>query len=371
MTVISVIMVFGIVLGFFLGILLLSLRNRNETANRFLGIIMIVSSICVSGFGLTKFELYWEMPHLLGIASTMIFLLGPLFFFYVKALTLNNFAMSSKMYLHFIPFFLLILYLLPFYFQNSQNKLLQYSSDSFSFQHKIIIIIQVIHAFIYIFFVRKLVKQHAERIKNSMSSIEKINLDWIKNAINLFIIIITSVALFKALGFLGIKMHNISSDFIPVAISFTIVALGFIGLRQPIIFPPEKEVSNSKKYEKSTLTEEQADSYIEELHNLMRNEKPYLKSDLTLQKLSEYLSISQHHLSQIINEKMNQNFFDFINSFRVEEAKQLLVSPEGEPLKILAIAEEAGFNSKSSFNSAFKKHTGKTPTQFKQENLSK
>jgi len=103
----------------------------------------------------------------------------------------------------------------------------------------------------------------------------------------------------------------------------------------------------------------------------MTEEKPYFEGDLTLQKLADRLSISPHHLSQIINDKIGQNFFDFINSYRIEEAKKLLLDPRGELLTILAISEETGFNSKSSFNNAFKKYTGQTPSQFKQEMLKK
>jgi len=156
-----------------------------------------------------------------------------------------------------------------------------------------------------------------------------------------------------------------------VLVSIIIVGLGFWGLQQPIIFPPEKETPKNKKYEKSSLTDERADEHSEELLLIMTEEKPYFEGDLTLQKLADRLSISPHHLSQIINDKIGQNFFDFINSYRIEEAKKLLLDPRGELLTILAISEETGFNSKSSFNNAFKKYTGQTPSQFKQEMLKK
>ena len=327
---------------------------------------MIVSSLIVSGFGLTKFNLYRNMPHLLEIASTMIFLLGPLFYFYVKVLTQKDFILSVKMYLHFTPFLLLLIYLIPFYIQDAETKLLTFSSDSFSLQHRIIIVIQIVHVFIYMYFIKKLINQHVQKIKNSMSSIEKINLKWIKTGINVFTSIFGIIAVFLFMLFIGIKIHPIYSAFIPSAVSFTIISMGFIGLKQPIIFPPESVLSQTEKYKKSTLTDEQANQHLEALRDLMKNNKLYLRSDLTLQKLAENLSITPHFLSQIINEKTNQNFFDFINSYRVEEAKQLLASPRGQQLTILAIGEEAGFNSKSSFNSAFKKHSGMTPTQFRQ-----
>lgn len=369
MTIISVIMVSGIVLGLFLGLLLLSLNNRNKKANRFLGFIMIVSSLIVSGFAYTKYGFYEEAPHLLAVASTMIFLMGPLFYLYVNTLTRKDFVYSVKSSVHFLPFMLLVIYLLPFYLQNSENKLTVYFSESFSTEHKYIISVQVIHALVYMLIVKKLIKRHVEEIKKTLSSIDKINLGWIKTGINIFAFIIGSIALLLVLMFFGIKLHPFYSAFIPVAVSITILTLGFVGLRQPIIFPPEKVVNGAKKYEKSTLTAGQSEVYLEKLHELMKIEKPYLNSGLTLQKLAENLSMPHHHLSQLINDKLNKNFFDFINSYRIAESKELLTGPRGKQLTILAIAQESGFNSKSSFNSVFKKYTGKTPSQFKEETL--
>ena len=97
----------------------------------------------------------------------------------------------------------------------------------------------------------------------------------------------------------------------------------------------------------------------------MEREKPYLDANLTLQELAGRVSISLNHLSQLLNERLNQTFFDFVNSYRVQEAKRELCNPAKAHLTILAIAYDVGFNSKSSFNSAFKKHTGITPSEFK------
>ena len=97
----------------------------------------------------------------------------------------------------------------------------------------------------------------------------------------------------------------------------------------------------------------------------METEKPFMDGDLTVQKLADRLSISTAHLSQTINEQRGQTFSDFINSYRVEEAKRKLLDPACKHLSVLGIAEEVGFNSKSSFNAVFKKHTDMTPSEFR------
>src|SRR4030095_2460973 len=111
------------------------------------------------------------------------------------------------------------------------------------------------------------------------------------------------------------------------------------GFRQPEIFhgyefSKEKEKKQEPKYARSSLTEDQAKNSLKRLLSLMELEKPYLNSDLKIQYLAEKIEVSSHHLSQIINENLNQNFADFINSYRINEAKRLLLSPNYEQEKI-------------------------------------
>src|SRR6185295_11725408 len=119
---------------------------------------------------------------------------------------------------------------------------------------------------------------------------------------------------------------------------------------------------------KSNLTSERADEYLKRLLSCMEIEKPYKNGDLTLQKLADTLSIPAAHLSQIINERLEQNFFDFINNYRVKEVQRLFEDPTKKHYSLLAIAEEVGFNSKSTFNSAFKKFANMTPSEFRKAN---
>ena len=120
-----------------------------------------------------------------------------------------------------------------------------------------------------------------------------------------------------------------------------------------------------KKYETSKLTPEQSARYLRRLTHAMETDKVYTDGNLTLQKLSARLSIPAQHLSQVVNEQLNQTILDFINMYRIEEVKRRLVSPEMEHMSILAIAEGVGFNSKSSFNAVFKKYTNLTPSEFR------
>jgi AraC-like DNA-binding protein len=106
---------------------------------------------------------------------------------------------------------------------------------------------------------------------------------------------------------------------------------------------------------------------VRRLLRLMEAEKLYLEPELTLPELAAKLSVSPHHLSQVINRETNKSFFDFVNEYRVQEAKRLLGSPKHSHLSILGIALDAGFNSKSAFYTAFGKHIGMTPSEFKKQ----
>ena len=109
--------------------------------------------------------------------------------------------------------------------------------------------------------------------------------------------------------------------------------------------------------------------YLTELEGLMLREKPYREPDLTLPDLAQRLDVPPNYLSQVINERMGYNFFDYINSLRINDAKKLLTDAQYIDQSVMQMAYSVGFNSKSTFNSAFKKFTGETPTAFKSSAL--
>ncbi|MFC2154867.1 two-component regulator propeller domain-containing protein [Acidobacteriota bacterium] len=127
----------------------------------------------------------------------------------------------------------------------------------------------------------------------------------------------------------------------------------------------------TEKYKSSSLNIQFAGECIKKLRHLMETEKCYRDADISLQSLVEKLSISPHLLSQILNEKLNRNFADFINSYRIDEAKEILHSPRGARTKISSVAFDVGFNTMVAFYNAFKKYTGKTPAQYKKKEREK
>lgn len=156
--------------------------------------------------------------------------------------------------------------------------------------------------------------------------------------------------------------------FIDAGISFFIGMLAYFGFVQPDVFEGKKPLSKLipvyKKYSKSGLSDALSVELKNSLMRIMEEEKPYLKSDLRLNELSALLHVSRNHTSQIINMHFNLTFFDFINKYRVEEAKQLLNENHKNKLSVTAIAYQVGFNSRASFYKSFKKYTNQTPTTY-------
>ena len=126
-------------------------------------------------------------------------------------------------------------------------------------------------------------------------------------------------------------------------------------------------LKKQEKYKGSPLTSQYADECIKKLRHLMEVEKIHRDAELSLQFLAEKLAVSPHLLSQILNEKLNRNFSDFINFYRIEEAKEILCSPQGTEQKIIAVAFDVGFNTKVAFYNAFKKYTGMTPAEYRKK----
>ncbi|HJQ36121.1 MAG TPA: helix-turn-helix domain-containing protein [Thermoanaerobaculia bacterium] len=122
-----------------------------------------------------------------------------------------------------------------------------------------------------------------------------------------------------------------------------------------------------KKYVRSTLTDERSEAILRKLLAHFNDDKPYLDPELTVDALAQRLAVPSKHLSQIINDQLGRNFNDWINAWRVEEAKRRLIDQRSSHLSIVAIAEAAGFRSKSTFNAAFRKETSTTPSAYRRQ----
>lgn len=307
---------------------------------------------------------------LLILNSAFPFLQGPLLFFYTASLTgkYNNIKKTAAF--HLLPFLIFVLYQLIY----SSNVV--YSNDSI--EQKIVfvnifsisLIFNMLILFsvpVYIVLSLRMINSHKQNISNEFSSIDTINLNWLKYIIwGMGLIWITVFAVFIIFSFSGNSLF-INSHPVFFAVTLFVYFIGLFGIKQRSIFAAEivaQEKHEEIKYKKSGLNNELADLINKKLIKHIEEKKSYLKPQLTLTELANELYVSPNNLSQVINDYQQKNFYDFINQYRVNEVISCLKSAEFKNYTLLAIALECGFNSKTSFNRIFKKLTGKTPGQF-------
>ncbi|WP_196885314.1 helix-turn-helix domain-containing protein [Aureivirga sp. CE67] len=262
----------------------------------------------------------------------------------------------------------LIFLILPFIYYT----LLIYKQIT-GFPNKSILLgIVLIHGLLYIIVSFFKIRKHQKQILLFSSNTLEINLVWLERIIIISMVLIFSMTVFSIL-FYGFPLNL----WMNLIVLVTIFATAYNILKQKEIFPKDKKqkeeieniqenpISNNSK--KQLLSDEKLIELKSKLNSLMLEKEPYLDSEINLIILSDQLEITSHQLSYVINNGFNQNFSQFINKYRVEKAKILLQGKDSEKLSMLGIAFESGFSSKSSFNTTFKKITGKTPSEFKKE----
>ena len=340
--------------GMILSITIFS-QKEHKLNNQILGILVFLFSISLLDNVFFWTEFYKTNAHVLGISLTFPLLYGPLFFLYLKETNSGSKSFQPKTLLAFIPFLIAVLYLLPYYLSNHSEKLDLISNWNKNIIRALLIpVVGVLSLIIYniksLLFIKTI-----EQKQNVKILIKHHWLGYIFKAFTLFV-------LFSIIHFVVIMTGNssrIGDIIVALGLSFFIYYIGYTGIRMSKLLNGIK--INSTKYQSTTLTKDFAQETYFILIEYMEKEQPYLNNNLKLPDLANSLAITPHQLSQIINEKSNQNFSEFINTYRIKTAINLI----HEFKQITDLAYEVGFNNRTSFNYAFKKMTGLTPTQYK------
>jgi len=361
----SLLNLLGIVHGIFLIFLLIN-KKENSLPNRFmiylLLLVLFFQVDCLMLY--TKFVL--KHPYLAFFSLPLSFTIGPLMYFHSLSVIQPVLTFKKPYLLNLIPFGLyLVLITIPYLLSGGANQLEilsgMYSDPSVRIGNRIFMVllnlVTFTHILIYFVVAYRLLIKASSSPDVRLTSLRKSYYQGIKTIL-------------KALGiiwliwvYIAFFLDNVLLEFsiMPAIFSIMIYALGYWGVRQPELF------TLKEKYESSVLTQKKKDIYLEKLQQAMTVEKLHHDENITLQSIAKTLSIPANYLSQTINEEFDQNFPDFINTHRIDEAKELLKDPIKSYLSILGIAYEVGFNSKSVFYTAFKKHTGMSPSQFQKQ----
>ncbi len=343
-----------------LGIVLVSKSSSKKINNRILSVFMFSNALVMIQylFGIYGFTI---IPDI----SIFYYLLAPLMFLYVQSLCIKKFKIKSSYLLHFLVFFVLTFYVIIklVFFNNIKDTHWEFNEFLIT---QIILHVQIASYIIATFI--SIYKYRLE-IKNIFTSVEEINLSWLL----VIILAFTSMWLVDFVAFLiYIFFNNYGGVSIYLIFSSVTINLLFAnymvykGLHQDNAFDG---IKTPQKYSGSKINTEKSKLLVQKLKSFMLDKKPYLNPNLTIKDLSEEFQIHHKFLSQIINSELEKNFFDFVNYYRIMEAIELMEDKSNEKMTILEILYNVGFNSKSAFNSAFKKNIGKTPSEFKKTTL--
>ena len=369
----------GIFMAGFLTLLLWAKREK-EVHDYILMVWMVLSAVNLFFFfyNFNYGQAEWLWLQLLG--ALVPYLVAPWLYFYVESLVRNKPFKLRHYWWHFLPFIIQSVTLMYYYFYGSEAYQI-WVADGFiqmrgPFPRNIRMygLILAFFSFIYPTWSVVLLTRHRKKIGNEFSYSENINLNWLRYWI------LCSLGAFFICFFIiwagEWQWVDFLTSFKTVAglITVNIAVIGFYGVKQTTIFSNIQQVSipdpapvKAERYATSKIEAEEAGQLVGKLKQHMEGQQPYLDSQLSLEGLAGQVGMTKHDLSQLINDQLNTNFFGFVNDYRIEAFKERLTQKEYEHYTLLGIALETGFNSKSSFNSIFKKAEGITPSAYKKQ----
>ena len=351
----------GIVQGFFVAFLLSNKGIRESRANLFLAILLLAMSFSILHFMYAGQVISHFAIKTYPLGDPTFFLIAPLLWFYTQELTGHKIGWSFGLVLHFIPFSTLIFFSILLRNFRFDTPLLTYLDDHSRWISGLFWSFVVVQLAGYLFFINKRWLAYQQLMQQEVSNTENVTIAWVRFFMGVFLFIN-----FFFLVILLVKIHRGNMFWIyrtiPVLFSLSIFALGYKGVLQKEIVH-RNEPENSLPAPDSNVRKPDTE-LINRLLLYMDEKKPYLDSELTLSSMAKDLSLSRSLLSQLINEGVGDNFYNFVNKYRVEQVKTLMNDPTMKHFSLLGIALEAGFKSKSTFNLIFKRFTGLTPSEY-------
>lgn len=335
-------------------------RNNKLSINILAAWIFIFAIVLCCSFLVSNdiWQYFVDYHKTIFIISQLSFLLGPLFYLYIDSLFSQKFKIKAKYIFHLSPLVIIVSYIIFTFISIPRFVIWGTFLDFFSNG------VFLIQNLIYLILTLRILQHYGFSVNKFFSPKGSIQFIWVRFLVlgNLVIWIAKCQSfLFWFFSRDGSWCTFTATTYFMTFFIFFNTILFFV-LKTPDFF------SKNKKYENSILSDALRIEYKDKLVRHMETEKPFLNMDLNLDILSKELSIQTRYLSEVINVFFQKNFFDFINDYRIEECKRLFNDSKYDNRNILEIAFESGFNTKATFNSAFKKRTSVTPLQYRKNN---
>ncbi len=381
----ALIIFLGVAQGIFLGIFFLTGTRGRSVAGRCMGCLMLALSAVIGEMFLCYSNYMFRALAIVDFSEPLNFVMGPLFFLFVFARIWRR--LPKQWGWHFLPAVLWAINAISWLYQPVEVKYnnylhayhpelpfvpepANYLNEDFFGLRDYINELTTLSCLLYNVLALVLVYQAYRRAGRPFWQNSPVRLAQLRNQTLLFLILPALVVIIKPQFYedLGDYLLACYLTLIIYITSIRVMTGSSYFADEPVMTPslPEIVAEPKRKYEKSSLSEEVEDAVLGKLTRLLESEKPYLDSDLSLPKLAARLDTSPHNLSQLLNDRLGQTFFDWLATYRIAEAQRLLNEPATAHLKIDEIAERVGYNSPSAFHTAFKRLTNQTPAQYRQ-----
>ncbi|WP_299894423.1 AraC family transcriptional regulator [uncultured Aquimarina sp.] len=361
--IIDLLLFLGISQGVFLAITLSLLHNRNKSANRILSLLLLIASIMLIGrIFYPKFSgvLFFRIAC---FVDTLIFIFGPLLYVYIRRLTFLESPVYRMSLYHFIPAFLHLAFFgwTLFYSQEEVLKMIQ--NGDFGMIYFIVETLGLVSNLMYTILSYGLLQIYKKEEKANLSYSQKV-----QKYIEMFLIGISIFMILWVISYLNSffirrrELAFVSYHLIWVSIPVFIYIVGFFSLKQPEVF--RVPIQKKKREIKQRLSGKELEQLKKSLEELMVAKKIYLNNELTLKDLAQELGTTTNNVSWLLNNIHQCSFYDYINQYRVQEFISKIQNGEHFKHTILALSLDSGFNSKSTFNKAFKMVKNDTPSNY-------
>ncbi len=368
----------GVFQGFLLSWFFIKSVQNTRKANLYQGLLLLALSLCIFEEWLNNTGYIVKIPALSNFSEPLNFALAPLFYLYIRS-SLNP-EERRKDWVHFILTLFWMFYMVFYFIQPEEfkyNSYVETKHPDWSYLPALPRIsvdplgiraycnqLTVIQFLIYLFVAVLLLLRRFRSLNQSLFKADNELLITLRNTtIHIFLIIILFLATKLYFG----MRSDIGGYMVASYISFMIYATSYQVLNRSDFFNDQGSFLYFpvSKYQKSSLSEEKKVQILEKVKREMEVNKYFTNNLASLSGLSKQINESSHHVSQVINEKLNKNFFELLAVYRVEYAKKLIKGDREIKLTVEELAEMVGYNSKSSFNIAFKKHTLITPSEYR------
>ncbi len=343
----------GLFTGIFISILLFIKPGSIPKENKFLSLIVLICTINIihpHWYLITGHRVIWNNFLLLEPAQ---FLIIPMIWIYIRNHLKGNFKMTITDYFHFIPFFVVISFLI--------SPLATFVEEVTTYPVASILIwsLLILLSVFYIILLNSLLNKVKRQLKNEVSNFKVQDLKWNQLLYHLFFIL--SIGYYSVFFLLlRFQSEELIKTLLSISFLIAIWVIGIYGLKRKEVMPEVIKVSNKNSIKKELETE-----ILEVLKTCMNKDKLYLNADLTLNDLTKISGYSRNELSWVLNKVVGKNFYKYINDFRIEQVISFMNNPKFDNENILTLAFDSGFNTKQSFNSVFKTFTCKTPSEYR------